>query len=304
MNTFSKLSDEELESSLQFHVTSERKSLQIILDHIREVSRRELHLAKGFPDIKRYLMKRYGYSEPAARRRVEAANILKDVPALAEKIQEGSICLSVIGELNRAIKEKESTSHEKVSAAQKTELVAMISGKSVAESQQNLAQALDIQIRDYEFQRVQKDESVRLELTASKELHEKLNQCRDLLSHQIQQQHGNHTLASVIEILADLYLQKKISANNSKPTADSSIQNAKINKTLTPKTKREVLERDQCCQFKDPKTGQVCGSRFLLQTDHKMSQWAGGNHELGNLQILCANHNRHKYRKEAQLRWC
>jgi hypothetical protein len=306
MKQLSNLSNEDLETSLRVHINNERNTLHIILDHIKEVAKRELHLAQGFPDVKRYLMKKYGYSEPAARRRVEAANILKDVPDLASKIEDGSICLTAIGELTRAIKEKENVSREKVSAAQKTELVAMISGKSVPESQQQLAQALDIKIRDYEHQRVQKDESVRLELTVSKELFEKLNQCRDLSAHQLQQEHKNHTLASVIEILADLYLKKKtvIVADSTMigEVSKNALRKTHTYKTLTPKTKREVLARDKCCQFKDPKTGQVCGRTFSLQTDHKISRWAGGNHELTNLQALCANHNRFKYRNEAQLR--
>jgi len=303
----SKMSNNELESSLELQISNERQTLSFILEHIREVAKRDLHLAKGFPDVKRYLMKRYGYSEPAARRRVDAALVLKDVPVLAEKIQEGSICLTVIGELKRAIKEKENSTREKVSAAQKTELVSMISGKSVPETQQQLAQALNIQIRDYEHQRVQRDESVRLELTVSKDLYEKLNQCRDLSSHQLQQENKNHTIASVIEMLADLYLKKNMGSAESEPTSEilaTPIESKRHNKTLTPKTRRAVFARDKCCQFRDPKTGQICGSKFTLQTDHKTSQWAGGNHELKNLQALCGNHNRYKYRKEAQLRWC
>ncbi|MNS80035.1 HNH endonuclease [compost metagenome] len=317
MKLLSKMTNDELESSLEFHISNERKILSFVLDHIKEVVKRELHLEKGFPDVKRYLMKRYGYSEPAARRRVEAARTLKDVPLLAEKVKDGALCLSMIGELNRAIKEKENVSREKVSPAQKTELVAMISGKTVPETQQQLAQALDIQIRDYEHHRVQKDGSVRSELTFSKKLNEKLERCRDLASHQLQQDHKNHTLESVIEILADAFLSVNgesvddgpegkshaprsaiVSTSETDPT-----ESRKLNKTLTPKTRREVLARDKCCQFTDPKTGQVCGSKFTLQADHKTSRWAGGNHELKNLQALCANHNRYKYRKEAQLRW-
>jgi len=305
MNSLSRMSDDDLETSLGFHIGNERKTLPIILDHIREVTKRELHLARGFSDVKRYLMDRYGYSEPAARRRVEAAKTLKDVPVLAEKIKDGSLCLSGIGELNRAIKEKENTSREKVSAAQKTELVEMIAGKTVPQCQQHLAQALDIQIRDYEHHRVQRDGSVRSELTFSKDLNEKLQRCREVASHQLQQEHKNHTLESVIEILANSFLRLN-GELESKEVFESNIEieESKLNKTLTQKTRREVLARDKCCQFKDPKTGRVCGSKFTLQTDHKTSQWAGGNHEIKNLQALCASHNRYKYRREAQLRWC
>ena len=74
------------------------------------------------------------------------------------------------------------------------------------------------------------------------------------------------------------------------------------NKTLTAKTRRFVLQRDSCCQYKDPRTGRQCGSTFGLQVDHRTSQWAGGIHTLENLQALCRTHNRFKYQKEAGLR--
>ena len=77
----------------------------------------------------------------------------------------------------------------------------------------------------------------------------------------------------------------------------------KVNQTLTPKTRREVLKRDKCCQFRNKETGEICGETRFAQVDHKTALWAGGTHDIGNLQQLCANHNRRKYRREAQLSW-
>jgi hypothetical protein len=78
---------------------------------------------------------------------------------------------------------------------------------------------------------------------------------------------------------------------------------AKVNKTLTPKTRREILNRDKCCQFKNKETGEICGETSFAQVDHRIPLWAGGTHDLENLQQLCANHNQRKYRREAQLSW-
>jgi hypothetical protein len=227
----------------------------LVIEHIKEVSRRDLHLERGHSSLKDYLVKKWGYSEQAAYRRIDAANLLKQVPSLVEKIKDGSMDITKIGELTRAVKEKERVSGEKVSALMKTELVAMISGKTGKESQRDLARALDIQLKEYEIQRVQKDESVRLEITISKELSEKLASCRDLAAHLIQQQSKDHSLASVIEVLADQYLRSKGAAPSEKEHESSNDQLSKyvnsverINKTLTPKTKSEILKRDQCCQ--------------------------------------------------------
>ncbi|MNL15327.1 hypothetical protein D3C87_1363080 [compost metagenome] len=161
------------------------------------------------------------------------------------------------------------------------------------ESQKEIAQVLDIQVKEHDQKKVQKDESVRLEFTVSKELYEKLMKCQDLAAHKIQQDRIGFTLASVIEVMADNFID-----NKTEPKTKPSM---KANQTLTPKTKIEILKRDQCCQFKDEKTGKICGSTFAVQVDHRTSRWAGGDHNKNNLQILCAQHNRHKYRKETQL---
>jgi Restriction endonuclease len=81
------------------------------------------------------------------------------------------------------------------------------------------------------------------------------------------------------------------------------VEAKRINKTLTPKTRREVLNRDKCCQSVNKDTGEICGETSFVQVDHKTPIWAGGSHEMENLQVLCANHNRRKYRKESQLSW-
>ncbi|MNL44581.1 hypothetical protein D3C87_1671660 [compost metagenome] len=137
--------------------------------------------------------------------------------------------------------------------------------------------------------------------------------CQGLAAHKIRQNNMDYSLASVIEVLADRYLAEKMPATGEYNDADQckeqvndSIQISKgdkLNKTMTSRTRHQVLKRDQCCQYKDPVTGKICGSTFALEIDHKMSRWAGGDHAVSNLQVLCGNHNRYKYRKECQLQF-
>lgn len=315
MNALSRLNNFELEASLKDLVSKERKLLHVILEHIKEVDTRKLYLERAYSSLYEYLTKELSYSGSAAMRRIEAARLLKEVPLLKEKIQDGSLNLSQICELSKAIKEKEKTLDGKVSAFQKAELVAVISGKTTQETQRDLAQVLDINIKLHETKRVEQDESVRCELTLSKALYEKLKRCQELASHQIHKMEDGHSLSSVLEVLADCYLKtqppKKTneipkgtkSAGPITNVAESSNLALKINKTLTPKTRLEIINRDKCCRYKDPITGRLCGSAYFQQGDHKTSQWAGGNHEKSNLQVLCANHNRYKYQKESRIRF-
>lgn len=293
MKNLFKLRDDELEISLDMHVKQEREILHIILEYIKEVSRRDLHLARGYGSLKDYLVKKFGYSERAAYRRIEGANLLNQVPTLAENIKNGSMDITKISEITRAVKEKERVTGEKVSALVKSELVARVSGKPSMESQKELAQVLDIEVKEFDKKKMQQDESVRLEFTVTKKQYEKLMKCQDLAAQKIQQDHMGFSLASVIEVLADRYIAEKTELKT-KPSE-------KVNQTITSKTKIEILKRDQCCQFKDEKTGKICGSTFAVQVDHRMARWAGGDHGKSNLQILCAQHNRYKYRKENQL---
>ncbi len=313
MKKMSQLSNQELEWNLKDLVIKERKLLHVILEHIKEVDTRRLYLERAYSSLYEYLVKELGYSGSAAMRRLEAARLLKEVPAVAQKIQEGSLNLSQIGELSRAIKEKEKITGLKISAATKTDLVGMISGKTTPETQKELSLALDIEIKEFDRQAVQKDDSVRLEMTLSRDQYNKLSQCKDLASHLLQQNKKESSWASLIEVLSDQYLsQKRASIKNQKSTTASetecvnkevSLKTECVDRSLTPKTRRKILARDKCCQFKDPQTGRQCGSTYGLQVDHRASQWAGGGHSEANLQVLCQSHNQFKYRNEAQIRF-
>jgi hypothetical protein len=183
--TLSRLNNFELEASLKDLVSKERKLLHVILEHIKEVDTRKLYLERAYSSLYEYLIKELNYSGSAAMRRIEAARLLKEVPLIREKIQDGSLSLSQIGELSRAIKEKEKLSGEKISAFQKAELVAVISGKTTQETQRDLAQVLNIEVKVHETKNVQQDGSVRCGITLSKELDEKLQRCKERGSHQI-----------------------------------------------------------------------------------------------------------------------
>lgn len=141
MEQLLKLNNDELENSLGFHIRNERRTLHIILEHINEVSRRDLHLERGFPTLKDYLVSRFSYSERTAYRRIDGARLLKQVPTLASDIQTGKMNVDKISELVRAVKEKEHSTGEKVSALQKSELVALISGKSVYEKPKGFSES-------------------------------------------------------------------------------------------------------------------------------------------------------------------
>ena len=56
--------------------------------------------------------------------------------------------------------------------------------------------------------------------------------------------------------------------------------------------RRAVWLRDQGqCQYRDPKTGRRCLSRFKIQIDHRIPFAKSGASDAGNCRLTCAAHN-------------
>jgi len=57
----------------------------------------------------------------------------------------------------------------------------------------------------------------------------------------------------------------------------------------------KIWLRDQgCCQHFDRQTGKLCGSRHVVQLDHRFPFALGGEHSEDNLQLRCFNHNQRR----------
>ena len=67
---------------------------------------------------------------------------------------------------------------------------------------------------------------------------------------------------------------------------------------IPAEVKRLVWARDQGrCSYVNPKTGQRCGSRYMLQMDHIEPYALGGRSTKENMRLLCAGHNRFRARQ-------
>ena len=77
----------------------ERELTTKILHHFKEIERRKLFSDLSYPSMMDYAVKELGYSEPSAARRIHAARLLREIPEIEAKIQDGSLSLS---NLNKA----------------------------------------------------------------------------------------------------------------------------------------------------------------------------------------------------------
>ena len=71
---------------------------------------------------------------------------------------------------------------------------------------------------------------------------------------------------------------------------------------IPAEVKRFVWKRDRgCCSYVNPKTGQRCGSQYMLQMDHIKPYALGGRSTKENMRLLCAGHNRFRARQTFSL---
>jgi hypothetical protein len=282
---------------------------------------------------------------------MDSARLLDAVPDLKEDLESGALNLTQVSMVAQSIRQKRKEEPgTKLNAEDKQWLLNKIKNQGGQETQKILAQELNLEIKEYERQKIQRDESVRLELTLSKEEAALFKRVKDLISHQ----NPNPTWAEVMSYLAKYFLKSKdplqkkkaselrgaskskASLGNAASTADStsgaevlarqsqdqdpkreqkSAQRSEQELWQKPEQKQmptknpraisagvrnEVFHRDESCRWNH--RSKLCCSTFQLQVDHRIPVWACGTNETENLQLLCAFHNRMKYKLESGMR--
>lgn len=283
------LSDEALDQSLMSFVKEEKAALKVILLHIAEVDRRRLYLKMAYSSLRDYLTQRMGYDGGSAQRRLDAARLSHEVPSVIESIDRGEINLSQVTFLQKTLRVVgQQRPDQKTSKEVKASLVDEMKNKSVRETQVAVSQILNVEIKESPKVRHQANESVRFEVTLSKEQWQKLQEMRELLS----TARPGGQWDQVLEYVAEKVIQQKSKGISTNITAEASFYSLK----------KQVHQRDQCCQYKNLKTGKICGSKWNLEVDHIQPLWAEGPNTLNNLRVLCSNHNKELYRQQAKIK--
>ncbi len=298
------ISNDELLYRTQNLVQTERKIMHLVLSHILEIMNRRLYADLGFDSMYTMMTKKYGYSEASAIRRIDAAKLLISVPEVADRLKSGTLNLSQACLLQKCL-EADAKKGEAVSVAKTQEILDKLEDCNGFQTRQVLAQEFDIPLKIQEIVRPQKDESVRLETTFSKEQFEELKQAKSFLSHVVH----NGSWAEVITALASKLNQFKLGKKNklfspvkskssvatelqssilqSPPLAASTQKRASISVHL----KREIFAKaNGCCQYQSS-DGSRCGSQFQIQIDHIVPVRWGGANSKDNLRLLCRTHN-------------
>ncbi|WP_374077458.1 HNH endonuclease [Bdellovibrio bacteriovorus] len=269
----------------------ERKITHLILCHINEVESRRLYADLGFDSMYKYLTQQLGYGEDSAYRRLQAARLLKQVPAVAEKLEEGTLNLTQLTQVQKCLKQEIKLGH-KIDLQQTTQILDEIQNKYGSETQKFLAQEFNQPVQTHEIIKQQQDNSVRLEMTFTEEQMKTLRQAKDLLSHVLPD--GNW--AELFTLLAKKHVQKELGKvdkpKKKKLTHNFLPQRNRRNIKIT--LKRELLKKaHHCCEYIDSHSGKKCESTYQLQIDHCIPLACGGSDTPENLRVLCRTHNIH-----------
>jgi hypothetical protein len=271
-------------------VHAEKKMTAELIEYISEVDRRRLYLKLGFTSLFQYLTEALGYTPGSAQRRIDSARLLTELPEIKLDIEEGQINLMQISAMARAVREARKAGRQ-VDAGRKREILNAIKQQDLPKSEKTISEMLSIRPTTQEKKRVQGDESVRLEMTFTKEQIALLEHVKQTISHT----HPNPTWTEVIDYLARKFTRK--------PTARMAVNPSRNPDYVSNPIRREILAEQHCCQWVDPATKRRCRARFQLQTDHVIPRWRGGASDKANLQILCGVHNRMKFQLECGPRW-
>jgi len=150
MKNIKYLSDSKLlETTLKLSKKEREVTLEI-LEHLREVEYRRLYCKLGYSSLFSYCVSVLSYSESSANRRIQSMRLLKSLPEIQEKIEEGTLSLSTLTQAQSFFKEAEAQSDKTIPKEDKLKLLTELEGKTSREVERELADKRNPEIRPLE----------------------------------------------------------------------------------------------------------------------------------------------------------
>jgi 5-methylcytosine-specific restriction endonuclease McrA len=234
-----------------------------------------------------WLTKGFGYSNAAAYRSIEAAQLLKARPEVEEKLTSGQVNLSTLSKAQSFIKAQEKVSGQKVTEDTKAKVIAQIENKTIEQTEKNLLTLFPETAAaiPQERRKVLDAETTRHSMNLSQQATTDLARAKEVLSHQF----PNASDAEIIQYALKFLLDRVDPLRKEEKNRNEEARKEKKNKAGA---RRIILKNASAqCTFKDPATGKVCGSRYQVQIDHVIPKAFGGTDDPENLRPLCRQHN-------------
>ncbi len=199
-----KLSDDKLLQGTQSLVLEERRITLLVLRHLREIERRRLFADRGYGSLFDYCTRELKYSEAAAQRRIASMRLLRELPEIETRIEEGRLSLSVVSRAQTFFRQ-ESRVDTPVSTAQKREILQELEGKSAREAERVLLARSSDPVRLLpERVRAVSAEISEVRFVADQKFLSEVEVLRGLLAHS----HPDASMAELLEFAVALAVKK------------------------------------------------------------------------------------------------
>ena len=311
------LTDDELLARLESSCRLGRRLDTRVILLLIEVEDRRLDLRSAYPSLYELCRRKLGMSEGTANRRVTAVKLVRRMPVLIEHLQRGLLTLSalmlvrnviteanveelvakVAGKTRAHVEEVVASMAPKPDVPARLDLLPVPSGgagavagvaeTSTAATAPSSALSPGLPARAEPRARLAPlaEARWRLQLTADKALHEKIERARELMRHRT----PTGDLTVIVAAAFDALLQKLEAPRKARPERR---RRARKLGAVAAATRSAVFARDgEQCTYEDVR-GQRCPSTTLLEVDHINARARGGSGELTNLRVRCRPHNK------------
>jgi len=317
------LSNEELVATLDRLARCESRVTAVVVAHLAELDRRELHTVAGFRSLHEYCTGRLHLSDHEAYLRITAARMARAYPRILELLASGELHLTAVKFLAPCLVRSENP-HELIEAARhKTSkqvalLVAQVAPKpdvrdsvrklptpkaaltssglfTPGAAQAGAAPAATPPPATPARRPVVAPLSLgryKVEFTATEALRAKLVLAQELLGRRV----GHGDLAAVVDQAVDLLIaklkkEKYAATTKPRPRKEAPSSAAWDTRNVPAEVRRQVAARDgEQCAYAGP-DGRRCTARTNLEFHHHEPHALGGRTSVENLSIRCRVHN-------------
>ncbi|MFN7728798.1 MAG: HNH endonuclease [Bdellovibrio sp.] len=267
-------SDSKLILETEKLVRDERELLTLILRRFREIERRRLYSSLGYGSLFECAVKKFGYSEDQAYRRIAAMRLLRELPQMEARLESGEISLSHLG-IAQSLFRQEQRLCNQFTSTKKMEVIDKMAGKPMREAQR-LAHSYSSSQPSTRTDQVSVWSVDRTEIrfVAPREVEKKIAMLRGYLAHK----RPHWSLGHLFDRLCDLGLKEWA------PSASRQSLKQRLSENSVRVSRRELFLRAQ-------NKCEKCSSTFALEVDHIQPRALGGTSEPANLRVLCRSCN-------------
>jgi hypothetical protein len=274
------LPDEQLVAHVKTLVEQERSATAALIAALAEMAARRLYLPLGYSSLHQYCVEALHLSGDAAADRIEAARAALKYPVILERLADGSITLSALRMLIPSLtNENHRELLESARHKSKREVTAMVA-------------ALRPHTLPYRTVITPvSGEEFRIQVTVSRETHDKFRRAQDLLKHAVPDGDAAAILDRALSLLIK-DLERKKAAIVAHPRA--SRPRMPGSRTVPAAVRRAVWARDDGrCAFGG--TDGRCMATGNVQFHHVFPFCEDGPPTVDNVELRCPAHNRFEW---------